>query len=49
MNRNRTIVFATLLILALALFASTALAGAKTPEKGWEWDPVPVDLASLEP
>jgi hypothetical protein len=49
MNRSRTIVLMALLILVVALLASTALAGAKTPEKGWGWDPVPVDLAPLEP
>jgi hypothetical protein len=49
MNRTRTIVLAALLILALALLASTALAGARTPEKGSGWDPTPVDLAQQEP
>jgi hypothetical protein len=49
MNRSRILVLMALTVLVVALFASTALAGAKTPEKGWGWDPVPVDLVVPEP
>jgi hypothetical protein len=35
MNRNRTIVLVALLILAVALLASTALAGGKGSGKKW--------------
>jgi hypothetical protein len=49
MNRTRVLVLAALVTVLLALLASTALAGAKDPEKGGGWDPVPVDLAPLEP
>jgi hypothetical protein len=35
MNRSRIIVLAALLILAVALLASTALAGAKDSGKKW--------------
>jgi hypothetical protein len=38
MNRSRVLGLLALIILTLALFASTALAGAKTPEKkGGHW------------
>lgn len=49
MNRTRTIILSALTILLVALLASTALAGAKTPEKGSGWDPTPVELAPQEP
>ena len=49
MHRTRTIALVAFIILALVLLASTALAGAKAPEKGSGWDPVPVDLAPTEP
>jgi hypothetical protein len=35
MNRTRIIIFVGLLILAVALLASTALAGAKDSGKKW--------------
>jgi hypothetical protein len=50
MNHTRIIVLFALDILVAALLASTALGGAKTPEKKWDWDPVdPADVAVLEP
>ena len=49
MNRSRTVILMALMILLVAVVASTALAGAKTPEKGSGWDPVPVDLAPQAP
>jgi hypothetical protein len=47
MNRSRIIVLMALSFLVVSLFASSALAGAKAPEKNWDWEPV--DLAQLEP
>ena len=47
MNRSRIIVLMALSFLVVSLFASSALAGAKAPEKNWDWEPV--DLALLQP
>jgi hypothetical protein len=50
MNRSRFITLLALNTLVVALLASTALAGAKAPEKKWEWDaPASDDPALLQP
>ena len=50
MNHSRIIVLVVLNILVAAVLASAALAGAKTPEKKWDWDAVdPTDTALVAP
>jgi hypothetical protein len=50
MNRSRIVGLAAVIILAVALLASTALAGAKAPEKKWEWGTQgSADPAQVEP
>ena len=50
MKVTRLVVLVAALIVMAALLASTALAGAKTPEKKWDWDITDLtDSALIEP